>query len=77
MCLCLLAPTDILQPGMVLSKGGSFADWIRRLAPSVKVDVLARTTVDVAVGNDSRERVLDNEVIRVGVGSEWPIYLSI
>lgn len=55
---------------MVLSKGGSFADWIRRLAPSVKVDVLARTTVDVAVGNDSRERVLDNEVIRVGVGSE-------
>lgn len=59
-----LFESNILRPGMVLSKGGSFADWIRGLAPSVRVDVLARTAVDVAVGYGSGEKVLENEAIK-------------
>lgn len=59
-----LFESNILRPGMVLSKGGSFTDWIRGLAPSVRVDVLARTAVNVAVRNGSGEKVLENEAIK-------------
>lgn len=58
-----------MRPGLVLTKGGTVTDFLRGLAPSVRVDVLAKAAVDVAVhGNE--ERLLENGVIR-----EWKLYL--
>jgi hypothetical protein len=54
-----------MRPGMVLSRQGTFADRIRGLAPSVRVDVLARTAVDVVVQGHS-EKIWKNAQI-----TEW------
>ncbi|GIJ90179.1 hypothetical protein Asppvi_009131 [Aspergillus pseudoviridinutans] len=55
----------IMRPGLVLSRQGTFADRVRGLAPSVRVDVLARAAVDVAVQGHS-EKIWENAQI-----TEW------
>ncbi|RAH41289.1 putative nucleoside-diphosphate-sugar epimerase [Aspergillus brunneoviolaceus CBS 621.78] len=49
----------IMRPGMVLSRQGTLADRVRSLAPSVRVDVLARAAVDLAVRGHS-EKISEN-----------------
>ena len=51
----------ILRPGMVL-KGGTVRSFIRGLVPSVRVEVLAKSAVDVAVYGHG-ERLLENDVL--------------
>ncbi|KAL4896992.1 hypothetical protein BDV59DRAFT_82843 [Aspergillus ambiguus] len=55
----------IMRPGMVLSRQGSFIDRVRGLAPSVRVDVLARAAIDVTVQGHS-EKIWENAQI-----AEW------
>ncbi|KAL4971680.1 hypothetical protein BDW66DRAFT_145653 [Aspergillus desertorum] len=55
----------IMRPGMVLTRQGTFVDRIRGLAPSVRVDVLARAAVDVAVQGHS-EKIWENAQV-----TEW------
>ncbi|RAH65697.1 putative nucleoside-diphosphate-sugar epimerase [Aspergillus aculeatinus CBS 121060] len=55
----------IMRPGMVLSRQGTLADRVRSLAPSVRVDVLARAAVDLAVQGHS-EKIWENAQI-----TEW------
>jgi len=54
--------TYIMRPGMVLAKEMNVRDWVRGFGPSVRVDVLARVMVDVAV-EGSGERVWENDGI--------------
>ncbi|KAA8649581.1 uncharacterized protein ATNIH1004_002252 [Aspergillus tanneri] len=52
----------IMRPGMVLTKQRTIGDFIRGLAPSVKVDVLAKAMVEIALhGNQSR--IFENSTI--------------
>ncbi|RAK79496.1 putative nucleoside-diphosphate-sugar epimerase [Aspergillus fijiensis CBS 313.89] len=55
----------IMRPGMVLSCQGTLADRVRSLAPSVRVDVLARAAVNLAVRGHS-EKIWENARI-----TEW------
>ncbi|RAH80800.1 putative nucleoside-diphosphate-sugar epimerase [Aspergillus japonicus CBS 114.51] len=61
----------IMRPGMVLSRQGTLVDRIRSLAPSVRVDVLARAAVDLAVQGHS-EKIWENARIAElgGVGGQ-------
>ena len=54
--------TYIMRPGMVLAKDANIRDMIRSLAPSVKVDVLAKVMLKVAL-DGSRDRVIENSTI--------------
>lgn len=52
----------ILRPGFVLKKEFNLLDVARSLAPSVRLDAIAKVTIDIALngfGNDT----LDNEAI--------------
>ncbi|KAF9888973.1 hypothetical protein FE257_008143 [Aspergillus nanangensis] len=55
----------IMRPGMVLSRQGTLMDQVRGLAPSVRVDVLAKAAVDVAVQGHT-ENIWENSRI-----AEW------
>lgn len=52
----------IMRPGLVLNKTTSVVDLVRGLAPSVRVDVLARAAVDIAV-RGNREKIWENGMI--------------
>lgn len=52
----------IMRPGMVLTKESSVVDWIRGAAPSVRVDVLAKAMINVAV-QGGKDRIFENAEI--------------
>ena len=52
----------IMRPGMVLAKDANIRDMIRSLAPSVKVDVLAKMMLKMAL-DGFRDRVIENPTI--------------
>lgn len=51
-----------MRPGLVLNKTTSVVDLVRGLAPSVRVDVLARAAVDIGV-HGNREKIWENGMI--------------
>lgn len=54
----------IMRPGLVVSKYGTVMDMIRGLAPSVRVDVLAKAMVEAAI-NGNQKRTFENAEIQV------------
>ncbi|KAL4913008.1 hypothetical protein BDW62DRAFT_193526 [Aspergillus aurantiobrunneus] len=57
--------TYIMRPGLVPSAQGTLRDRLWSLAPSVRMDILARTMTDVAL-NGNKETTFENQMIR-----EW------
>ena len=45
----------VMRPGMVLKKEFNMRDAVRGLAPSVRVDVLAKAMVEVAVKGGEKD----------------------
>jgi len=53
----------ILRAGFVLAKEQNIGDMIKGMAPSVKVDVLARALISSAL-DDSKTRLVENPEIK-------------
>ncbi|BDD54870.1 hypothetical protein MPDQ_002451 [Monascus purpureus] len=55
----------ILRPGMVLTKNNTWVDVIRGLAPSVRVDVIARAMIKAAVHGDQKRMIENADISRL------------
>ena len=55
-----------MEPGFVLAKEQSVRDTIRGLGPSVRVDVLARAMISLALNGSKIQLVENNEIKGLG-----------
>ena len=51
-----------MRPGLVLGKEGSVMDIVGSVAPSVRVDALAKVMLDLVL-NGSKDQIFENAVI--------------